>query len=375
MSVRKRTWTTRNGEKKEAWIVDCADKDGVRHIETFQTKGEADDHAAKVRMAVKKGMHTAPSKSITVAEAADKWIKSAEAHGLEWSTLAGYRQHSALHIVPRLGKAKLASLTDAKIEDFRDDLLANLSRPLARKVMVSLRSLLKANKYDHIGQGLTIRREKRHKQKLEIGRDIPVPAEVKRLVDAAKDAKTRVLLLLAALTGLRASELRGLRWSDIDLKHLELHVRQRADKYYEIGAPKSETSQRTIPIDQGVLLPALREWRLAGPKVEADLVFPDAEGRPTHHEILFRLLTGLQQDAGVVDKSGEAKYGLHAFRHFFASWCINSRAKGGRELPPKEAQELLGHSSITMTLDLYGHLFPKRDDPAELAQSVSALLG
>jgi integrase len=44
-------------------------------------------------------------------------------------------------------------------------------------------------------------------------------------------------------------------------------------------------------------------------------------------------------------------------------------------LPPKEAQELLGHSSITMTLDLYGHLFPKRNDPAELAQSVSALLG
>jgi integrase len=76
-----------------------------------------------------------------------------------------------------------------------------------------------------------------------------------------------------------------------------------------------------------------------------------------------------------VNKSGEAKYGLHAFRHFFASWCINSRAKGSRELPPKEAQELLGHSSIVMTLDLYGHLFPKRNDPAELAQSVTALLG
>ena len=54
--------------------------------------------------------------------------------------------------------------------------------------------------------------------------------------------------------------------------------------------------------------------------------------------------------AGVVDKSGRPKYRLHAFRHFFASWCINPKERGGRELPPKAAQTLLGHSSITMTL-------------------------
>jgi integrase len=375
MSVRKRTWTTAKGETKTAFIVDYTDQDGDRHIKTFEKEREAEDYAATVRIAVKKGTHKAPSKSITVEEACEKWIKGVEADGRERSTLAGYRQHVALHIGPRLGKTKLANLTDDKVEAFRDDLLANMSRPLARKVFVSFRQMLKASKYGHIAQGIMIKRDKRHTKKLEIGRDIPTPAEVKRLANAAKDPKTRALLLLAALTGLRASELRGLRWSDVDLKHLELHVRQRADKYYEIGSPKSETSRRTIPIDQAILLPALREWKLACPKGEADLVFPDSQDRPTHHEILFRLLTALQEEAGVVDKSKEAKYGLHAFRHFFASWCINSRAKGGRELPPKEAQELLGHSSITMTLDLYGHLFPKRNDPAELAQSVSALLG
>jgi integrase len=374
MSVRKREWTTTKGEHREAFIADCVDKDGTRHIKTFETEREAEDYAATVRLAAKRGTHTAPSKSITVAESCEKWIKRARAEGLERSTIAQYEQHAKLHIVPRLGKVKLANLTDTKVEGFRDELLENLSRPLARKVMVSFRSMLKANKYDHIGQGMTIKRDKRQKQKLEVGRDIPTPAEVRRLIDAATDNKPRVLLLLAALTGLRASELRGLRWSDIDIKHHEIHVRQRADKYYEIGAPKSETSRRTIPIDEGILLPTLKAWKLECPKVEADLVFPDPEGRPTHHEILYRLLTALQVRAGVVDKSGEAKYGLHAFRHFFASWCINSRAKGGRELPPKEAQALLGHSSIMMTLDLYGHLFPQRNDPAELAQSVRALL-
>ena len=62
-----------------------------------------------------------------------------------------------------------------------------------------------------------------------------------------------------------------------------------------------------------------------------------------------------------------AKYtGLHALRHFYASWCINRRADGGLELPAKVVQERLGHSSIMMTMDVYGHLFPRGDDSAEL---------
>jgi integrase len=72
----------------------------------------------------------------------------------------------------------------------------------------------------------------------------------------------------------------------------------------------------------------------------------------------------------------EAKYtGLHAFRHFYASWCINRRADGGLELPAKVVQERLGHSSIQMTLDVYGHLFPRGDDAAELVAAERSLLG
>jgi integrase len=79
--------------------------------------------------------------------------------------------------------------------------------------------------------------------------------------------------------------------------------------------------------------------------------------------------------AHVVDKDGNTKFGLHAFRHFFASWCINRKVDGGRELPAKVVQSYLGHSSITMTLDIYGHLFPTDGDQAELAASETALLG
>jgi integrase len=70
-----------------------------------------------------------------------------------------------------------------------------------------------------------------------------------------------------------------------------------------------------------------------------------------------------------------AKYtGMHSLRHFFASWCINRRADSGLELPAKLAQERLGHASIAMTVDTYGHLFPRGDDPAELAAAEKALL-
>src|SRR5262249_13959061 len=74
MSVRKRRWITSKGETKEAWIVDYVDQIGVRHIETFERKKDADEYQATVKVEVRKGTHVAPSKSPTVAEAADTWL-------------------------------------------------------------------------------------------------------------------------------------------------------------------------------------------------------------------------------------------------------------------------------------------------------------
>ena len=372
MSVRQRTWTTRKGEPKEAWIVDYTDQDGDRHIETFERKKDADAHHATVKVDLHKGIHTAPAKSPTVAEAAESWIKRVEADGRERTTVRQYRQHVNLHIAPRLGRLKLAHLTPAKVETFRDDLLANLSRPMARKVLTSLKSLLKVAKHAHVAADVSVGSSKRAERKLEVGIDIPTPQEVRRLLHAAAGIRPRTLMIIAISTGLRASELRGLRWRDVDLKHGELHVRQRADRYNAMGAPKSETSVRSIGLGPRVIA-ALKEWKLACPKGEADLVFPTSTGQIEHHANMLRSLAPVMIAAGVVDKKGAPKYALHAFRHYFASWCINRKAVGGRELPPKNVQTLLGHSSIVMTLDRYGHLFPRGDDRAELAKAEDAL--
>ena len=72
---------------------------------------------------------------------------------------------------------------------------------------------------------------------------------------------------------------------------------------------------------------------------------------------------------------GKAKYtGLHSLRHFYASWCINRRVDGGLELPLKLVQARLGHATITLTADRYGHLFPRGDDGAELAAAEKLFL-
>jgi integrase len=382
MAVRKRIWTTRNGEPREAWVVDYTDHTGKRRFETFVRKGDATARAAKIKVELGKGTHVVVDAKTTVADIADRWIRRLEADGRERSTITQYRGHLNLHILPHLGRIRLAKLTPERIEHYRDlYLLGNgdghdgLSRAMARKVLVSLKSVLRNAKLGHLADGIRIAQDGRGKRKIEIGRDVPENAEIKRLFAATAGLpKRRALLLMVAFTGLRASELRGLRWYDVDLKAGELHVRQRADCYNVIGSPKSAKSRRIIPLDPDQLIPALKEWKLACPKSERDLVFPSRTGAIATHRSILRGLESVMRAAGVVDKSGTPKYALHAFRHYFASWCISPKERGGRELPAKVAQDWLGHSTIAMTLDTYGHLFPQTKSD-ELSEAVKQVLG
>ena len=400
MSVRSRTWTW-NGVERQAFVADYVDQGGKRRHKTFKTQKAAKDFAASSRVEVKEGTHVANSASVTVIEAGDLWIKSAEAMGLERTTLEQYRQHLRLHIVPFIGRTKLSKLNAPLIRAFADRLRdEGRSSTLVKYVIRSLGGLLS----DAQERGLIVRNpvhelrvrrrgrnrkadaQDRRGSKLKIGIDIPTPDEIKRIIGAA--GKWRPFLLTAIFTGLRASELRGLRWQDIDLKKAELHVRQRADKHRKIGPPKSEAGERTVPLPPTVVA-VLREWKLACPKGSLDLAFPNGKGNVEFHvNVIQRVLLPAMMAAGVTkpvlddqgvprrDADGRPpKYtGLHALRHFYASWCINRKADGGLELPAKVVQHRLGHSSIVVTMDTYGHLFPRSDDAKELAAAEAALL-
>jgi integrase len=375
MSVRKRKWTTRSGEVKEVWIVDY-NQNGKRHIETFKKKKDADAYAQQVGVDIRAGTHTPVSKSITVAQAAEDWIKSVELDGREASTLAQYRQH-ATHITQRIGNLKLATLTTPRLNNFRDDLIGGMSRAMARS---SLKSLLRdAQARGNVAQNVAlsvkkIDADKRGERRLRIGVEIPSADEIKAIIAVMPD-RWRPVLLTAIFAGLRSSELRGLRWEDVDIKAAELHVRQRADRYNVIGKPKSEAGHRTVPLGP-LVLNTLREWKLKCPKGKQGLVFPTGSGLIMRHNDIMRAFKSVVRAAGLLDSEGKPKYtGLHSLRHFYASWCINPIDRGGQGLPPKVVQERLGHSSIVMTMDTYGHLFPAGDDiHKRLADAERALL-
>jgi integrase len=387
MSVRKRAWVTTAGEQREAWIVDYVDQAGDRHIRTFARKKDADAFRDTVGVDVRTGTHTAPSKSITVREAGAKWLETGENDGLEKATLASYSQHLHLHMIPIIGSEKLSALTTASIRAFEDKLREKgCSADMRRRVLVSLGTLIAdARERGLVSQNVVRDMRSRRKRstrggdhgerpKLKVGVDIPTTDEIKRII-AHLSGRWCPLFMTAIFTGLRASELRGLRWDDINLKRGILHVRQRADRFNAIGKLKSRTSERDVPLPPA-LVSVLREWRLACPKGEHGLAFPNGAGNIENHaNIQARGFWAAQIKADVVNKEGGPKYmGLHSLRHFFASWCINTNEDGGLGLPPKVVQEYLGHASITMTIDRYGHLFPRGDDGSKLAAAAAALI-
>jgi integrase len=106
-------------------------------------------------------------------------------------------------------------------------------------------------------------------------------------------------------------------------------------------------------------------------------VFATSKGKPQRLDgIIRRIVQPVQVAAGVVDDNGKAKYtGAHAFRHFYASYCINRKADGGLELPIKMVQKRMGHASIIVTSDVYGHLFDDGDDGKEMAEAERSLMG
>ena len=117
MAVRKRTWTTSRGERKEAWLVDYADQHGERHIQDLLPQ-EGGRRISQRPSRSTYGRHPyCPIKIITVAQAAEDWIKSVALEGREASTLAQYRQH-AKHITDRIGSNKLAVLTTPGLNSF-----------------------------------------------------------------------------------------------------------------------------------------------------------------------------------------------------------------------------------------------------------------
>ncbi len=377
--VRKRKWTYK-GETREAWVVDYFDAEGVRRQQTFKRKRDASDRLDEIKSEQRAGVHTPNSVSITVDEAGKIWIAACKTNNLERATVREYENHLKLHIKPYLGDRKLSQLKRPMIKMYVDDLLADgRSVAMARKGLTSLGSLIAEAEArglvaQNVARGHRLPSLKRRNRKAEI----PSLEEIHVLVTNAK-GRWRPYVVTATFTGLRSSEMRALQWSDVNFEAKEIHVRRRADRWNEIGDSKSEAGHRKIPMAP-MVLNTLDAWKKECPKGNLNLVFPNGSGNVENHGNIFRRgFAPLQVECGMCTeeppaKEGDepiikAKYGLHALRHAAASFLIQYAG-----YQPKKVQTVMGHSSIQMTFDTYGHLFPSPDDDQEAMAKIEAQL-
>ena len=267
---------------------------------------------------------------------------------------------------------RLSKLSAPRVASFVDEMLEGHSRAMTRKVLVSLRALLNTAQRQglvaqNVALAIRVSAQARHVEKVEI----LTPDQVRLLLEKVSKL-WRPWLVTAIFTGLRASEMRGLRWTDIDLQAGRLTVAQRADEKGVIGSPKSASSRRSLPLPPIVVstLKARVADCLTG---GSNLVFPNGAGNPEGLPNLQNRFWGpLQVECGLVvyrpNRVGEMvarpRHGLHVLRHFYASWLID------QGFAPKRVQELMGHSTIKLTLDTYGHLWP--DDAADAVRFEAA---
>jgi integrase len=266
--------------------------------------------------------------------------------GAKPSTLNSYESAIQKHILPALGKLKLADVAPLHIETFAQaKLKSGLSAKSVRNLVVLLQGIFSLA----TDNDLITRSPIRSKHKPTVHRhEKPVwTPEQTRLIVGAVHGVYRALFVTAALTAARLGEILALRWQDIDFDAQTVRIKHSL-WHNQLLPPKTSSSNRTIPFGRA-LNQVLSEHSQSTPfKGPNDFVFSKKDGTPLNPDVLRKDVLYPALDRLGIPR-GVGTSGFHTFRHSAAS-LINSQT-GNLKL----AQKLLGHSSINMTADVYTH--------------------
>ena len=272
------------------------------------------------------------------------------------------------YVVPLLGGVQVQALTPRHVQDLHRWML---DRGLSAQTVVHAHRVLSEALKHAVQWGTITRNPAEQVSPPRPGRqevEIPDTDVVRRFFEAGKDCPFLDAFKLALYTGMRRSELTGLRWDGVDLSAGTLRVTGTLQRVSGLGLvagpPKTRTSRRTIDLGKMAvdLLHTVRGKQLV---LQADLgelyqneaayVFTDPLGNPVDSDRLSKEFRKIAMTAGL---SGIT---LHKLRHSHASLMLKAGAK------PKEISERLGHSTITLTMDTYSHLLPGMGQAAALA--------
>jgi integrase len=321
--------------------------------------------------------------SQTVGQYLEYWLEHVARHKVRPLTYRTYAIYVREHLIPGLGKRRLARLTAQDVRSFLAGRRetgsrspGNRNRPLSARTLFHLHAVLR-NALEHAVRedliprnvGKQVQMSPGHAQEIE-----PLSvAEARMLLKAASEDRLYGLYAVALSLGLRRGEALGLRWSDVDLDgDGVLRVRQtlqRVDGRLVFAPPKTRRSRRTIPLPAATAK-VLREHRQRQDRERAaagqlwqdlGLVFTTTVGTPIEPNDFSKAFGRLCRTAGL------RPIRLHDLRHTCASTLL---AQG---VPPRVVMEVLGHSSLDVTMNIYGHVM--LDAQREALSGMDTLFG
>lgn len=360
----------------EAWVYDARSKRKIRRTFTgtgalAAAKGWRVDNSHAIR----KGVLKAPSK-VTLRDSWESWqagalegtIRARSGDRYKPAVLRGYAASMRLHVLDELGARRLSDVTRLDLQDLADRMLAAGKDPSTiRNALMPLRAiyrraLSRGDVMVNPTTGLELPAPKGTRDR------IATPAEASELLGALAEAD-HALWATAFYAGLRRGELRALRWENVDLDAGEIRVEAGYDEKEGLIEAKSKAGRRVVPI-VAVLRTYLLAHHLRAGRPSTGFVFGGRDAGPfTPSAVRRRALTAWKVENVEREKREEeplVPIGLHEARHTFASVCIAAGVN------VKALSAYMGHSSVTITLDRYGHLMPGH--AAEAVERIDAYL-
>lgn len=343
MSIRRRKWVGRQGVAHEAWAIDvqAVGKDGrlrrVQRVAPVQNRRAAERLEHELRKELLEADDRVASdtrESPTMKEFAERFLGTYAVTNNKPSEVESKRTILRVHLVPELGDLTIDRIGPPEIEAYKAKKVnAQLSRKTVNNHLTVLRKLLAtAVEWRELAALPAIKWMKPPPPEF----DFLTFEEAAELI-AAADPAWRAMILVACRTGLRLGELLALRWVDVDLEGGRLVVR-RAVSRGVVGTPKNGRTREVGLSNQAT--GALRDHARRGP-----LVFSARDGSMLTKGATKWPLWSASKAAGI------RRIGWHVLRHTFASHLVM------RGAPIKTVQELMGHSTIEMTMR-YAHLSP-----------------
>ena len=347
----------RKNKRANYWEVDYLDLFGKRKVKGgFKTKVEAEAFMVDILSKLQTGTMPKNNK-MTFAEAADIFMRLHANKKCKPNTEHGYRGYLKNHLLPYFGKMKLTEITPLAVNEFIAQELEtgrkNSTVNKYKKLMSQIFSFMIDNEVivrNPLARIKSLREEKSEEVCALSSQEVQI------LLSKTKQVYPDFypLLFTAIFTGLRQGELMALTWDSINWVKRQITV----DKNYTHGRLGTPKTGKIRKVDMSLeLVKVLKEWRLACPKGEKNLLFPNSEGEYQDANNMIK-----RRYKPALNRARINYIKFHGLRHTYASLLL---ANG---VPMKYVQHQLGHSSIKMTMDLYTHLLPETNE-----QCVNAL--